>query len=94
MKAPRSAVGQFFFFFVMEMISFFIICASTRAQASGYYGWTAITSVFFSAQSFLLAKMMIDDTASRSWAAGAGMTLGGCVGDLISIWATKHVFGV
>lgn len=93
-KAPRTALGQFCFFFLMEFLCFFVICASTRAQASGLYLWTGITSILFSAQSFMLAKMMIDDAAARTWWAGFGTILGGCAGDILSIWATKHIFGV
>ena len=93
MKAPQSKIGQFTFFFVMEFISFFIICASTRAQAKGNYTWTGITSILFSAQTFLLGKMMVEDAGTRSWASGAGTVLGGFAGDLLSIWATVHLFG-
>lgn len=93
MKVPSSKIGQFSFFFLMEFISFFIICASTRAQAKGSYSWTGITSVLFSAQAFILMKLAIDDSAARTWAAGAGTVLGGCAGDLASLWATIHLFG-
>jgi hypothetical protein len=41
--APRSGLGQFAFFALAEAISFFVICANTRAQGS--YGWTAITDI-------------------------------------------------
>ena len=93
MKVPQTRLGQFLFFFLMEFISFFIICASTRAQAKGSYPWTGITSILFSAQTFVLLKMSIDDAAARTWWAGAGTVLGGCAGDLASLWATIHLFG-
>jgi len=93
MKAPHTKAGQFSFFFLMEFISFFIICASTRAQAHGSYSWTGITSILFSTQSFILAKMMIDDEAARTWSSGLGTIIGGCAGDLLSLWVTLHVSG-
>jgi len=92
MKVPKSRTGQFAFFFLMEFISFFIICASTRAQAKGSYAWTGVTSILFSLQAFLLAKMMVEDASARTWWAGAGSIVGGCVGDLASVWATMHLF--
>lgn len=93
MKVPASHAGQFVFFALLEAFSFFIICACTRAQALGLYGWTAVTSAVFSLQSFAVAKVMMEDSNARSWWAGAGMVVGGVVGDVLSVWITKHLFG-
>jgi len=93
MKAPKCKLLLFLFFFVMEFVSAFIICAGTRAQAKGNYLWTGITSIGFTIQLFMLQKMGVEDEASRSWLAGIGMTTGACAGDLLSIWATVHLFG-
>ena len=94
MKAPRTKLGQFSFFFLMEFISFFIICASTRAQAKGSYLWTGVTSIAFSAQTFILLKMAVnDEEAALSWSSGAGAIFGGLAGDLLSLWVTMHVSG-
>lgn len=94
LKAPKHWYGQFFLMFFTEMISFFIIVANTRAYTHGLYGWTALTDTLFSAQSFVMIKLMADDANARSWAAGAGCTLGGTVGSLAAIWATKHLYGM
>jgi hypothetical protein len=93
-KAPVTALGQFLFFGAVEFVSFGVLCASTRAMAAGLVGWTAITSFFFSGQSFVVWKMMVDDTNARTWWAGAGMVIGGVAGDVLSVILTKHLFGV
>jgi hypothetical protein len=93
MQVPKTKAGQFSFFFVMEFISSFILCASTRAQAKGSYLWTGLTSIGWMSQLFILQKLMIDDSAARTGSAGAGTVLGGCAGDLMSLWVTIHLFG-
>jgi len=93
MRFPQSKVGQFSFMFLTEMVSFFIICANTRAIAQGTYFWTAVTDTLFSAQGFVVGKLMIDDKNARSWASGLGCTLGGTCGSLLSIFVTKHMYG-
>lgn len=90
---PTSKLGQFSVMFVLECISFFIICANMRAVAQGSYLWTALTDTLFSAQAFAVGKLMIDEPNARSWAAGFGCTIGGTCGSLISIYVTKHLYG-
>ena len=92
-QAPSNPWAQFFLFGIAEFFSFAVLCASTRAMAAGLVGWTAVTSFVFSAQSFVTAKIMIDDENARTWAAGAGMVLGGVLGDVVSVVVTKHLFG-
>ena len=90
---PKTRIGQFFFMFITELISFFIICANMRAVAQGSYFWTAVSDTLFSAQAFVIGKLMIDEPNARSWAAGLGCTIGGTCGSLVSIYVTKHLFG-
>jgi hypothetical protein len=93
LKAPKSRWGQFWLMFVTECICFFVIVANTRAYTQGNYFWTAVTDTIFSAQGFVMGKLMMDDKEARSWASGAGCTIGGTCGSLLSIWVTKHLFG-
>ncbi len=93
LKFPESKVGQFSVAFIAEAFSFFIIVANTRAFTQGSYAWTAITDTLFSAQSFVMAKLMIDDQRARSWSVGLGLTVGGTVGSLLAIYATKKLYG-
>lgn len=89
MNAPTSRLGQFSLMFVAELISFFIIVANTRAYTHGSYLWTAITDTLFSAQAFVMGKLMMDDPKARSWWAGLGCTLGGTCGSLLAIFVTS-----
>jgi hypothetical protein len=93
MKVPTSRVGQFLLFGLMEGFAFFIIVANTRAFTQGNYFWTAVTDTLFTAQTFFVSKLMIDNKEARSWAAGLGMTVGGTCGSLASIAVTKLLFG-
>lgn len=90
---PKSKPGQFAFFFGQTFFTYFILVANTRAFTQGSYLWTAITDTAFTAQSFLVAKLMIDDADGRSLYAGAGSTIGGTLGSLFAIWCTKHLYG-
>jgi len=90
---PKSKIGQFGFMFCTELISFFIICSNFRAVAQGSYFWTALTDTLFSAQAFVIGKLMIDEPNARSWSAGLGCTIGGTCGSLLSIFVTKHLYG-
>ncbi len=93
LTAPKTWYGQFLLMFITEFISFFIIVANTRAFTQGNYFWTAATDTLFSAQGFVMFKLMIDQKEARSWWSGAGCTLGGTCGSLFSIWVTKHLYG-
>jgi hypothetical protein len=93
MKAPQSKIGQFWFAFGTQFVSYFIIVANTRALAQASYLWTAVTDTLFTAQSFAVAKFMIDNKECRTWYAGLGMTIGGTVGSLFAIFITKHLYG-
>jgi len=90
---PKSRIGQLLFFFIENFICFFIIVANTRAFTQGNYIWTIVTDTLFSAQSFFVAKLMIDDKDGRTIWAGAGSTIGGTLGSLASIWCTKYLYG-
>lgn len=76
-----------------EAFSFFVIVANTRAYTQGNYFWTAATDTLFSAQCFLMSKLMIDDVRARSWSTGLGFTIGGTIGSLLGIYATKKLYG-
>lgn len=93
LKVPTTRVGQVLFFGTFEMVSFFVLCACNRAQAQGRYGWTFAASFVFSLQGFAIGKLMVDDENARTWWAGFGMALGGAIGDVLSIWITKYLWG-
>ena len=44
-------------------------------------------------QAWGMKKLTVEHEEARTFAGGIGTTLGGVCGTLLSIWATKHVFG-
>lgn len=88
MKAPKTRLGQFSLMFITELFSFFIIACNTISYTHGSYFWTAATDTVFSAQAFVMFKLMIDDEKARSWWSGLGCTLGGTCGSLLAIFVT------
>lgn len=92
-KVPHNKLGQFFFFFVSEFICFFIIVANTRAVALANYLGAAATDIAFGLQAWFMLKTTVENSDARTFAGGLGSTLGGTLGTLISIFATKYIFG-
>ena len=78
---------------VTEFFSFFILVCNTRAVAQGSYMWTAITDTLFTAQSFFVARWMIETKEARGMGAFMGFMLGGTLGSLAAIFTTKHLYG-
>ena len=91
--APRNKLGRFFFCFIAELISFFIIASNFRALARGLYIWTAITDGLCVLQGMIMTKLMIEDEKMRDWWSITGFTLGGMCGSVLSIFVTKHLWG-
>ena len=93
LDVPKSSAGQFLFFFVSELVCFFVIVANTRAVALANYLGAATTDMAFGIQAWAMLKITVENKDARTFAGGVGSTLGGTVGTLLSIWATKHLFG-
>ena len=79
--------------FITEFLSSFVIVCNTRAFTEGNYLWTAVTESFFIAQSFFVARWMIEDKDARGCAAFMGFLLGGTIGALGAIFTSKHLYG-
>jgi hypothetical protein len=92
-SVPKTARGQFTFFFVAEMICFFVIVANMRAVALANYFGAAATDLLFGLQAWGMMKLTVENAEARTFAGGIGTTLGGVCGTLLSIWFTKHLFG-
>lgn len=93
LRIPHSKLGQLAYFGCLEAVSFFIICANTRALALGNYTWTGLTDFAFGMQGFIMAKLMVEDEKARTWYAGLGAAIGGVFGSWASIWITEHLYG-
>lgn len=92
MKVPQTKLGQFFFFFFAQFLSYFLIVANTRAYTHDYYVWTVVSDSMLSAQSFLLGKLAIENIGARGLWAFMGTFLGGASGSVASIFLTKKVY--
>ena len=93
LNLPTTKLGQFTFFFIAEMVCFFIIVANMRAVALANYLGAAATDLLFGLQAWGMMKLTVENKEARTFAGGLGTTLGGVCGTLLSIWATKHIFG-
>lgn len=93
MRIPTRPLGQFLFFGMTELITFFVITANFRAIAQGSYFWAGVTDYLTVLVNFAVGKLMMDDAKHRSWFVGFGFATGGTIGTLLSIWATKHLYG-
>lgn len=92
-RIPTDPLGQFVFFGLAELVSFFVISANFRAIAIGSYFWAGVTDFMTLVQSFAIGKLFIEDEKTRTWYTGIGAAVGGTIGTLLSIWATKHIYG-
>lgn len=93
LRIPKSRLGQFGFFFTVELVSCAVLVAATRAEAQANYLWTTITSLLWETQVFATWLMMYEDKNARTWASGLGMILGSTAGADLALLVTKHLYG-
>jgi hypothetical protein len=93
-KVPESKLGCFVFCFASQLLSFFIIASNFRFLAKGLYIATAVTDGLIVLLSSVMAKLMIENVKTRDGLAILGYTIGGMCGSLLSIYVTKHFFGI
>lgn len=92
-KVPHSQLGRFLFFATTQCMAYFLVVANTRAYTQGLYSWTGLTDFMFASQAFMMMQLISKDEQASGFWAGAGYAVGGVVGSLASIWATKHLYG-
>jgi len=93
-KFPTSNVGRFFFYFLVQFISYGLIVANGRAYVQGSYVWTGITDSLIALLNYVvLRKIMKDAGEDLHGPSLAGYVLGGTSGSLVFIWLTKLVYG-
>jgi hypothetical protein len=90
---PHSPLGKFCFFFATQCLSYFLFVANARAYTQGLYLWTGATDGLFAMQSFIMLQLIAKDAQASGFWAGAGYTLGGVFGSLLSIFVTQHLYG-
>jgi hypothetical protein len=93
LDVPKTHIGQFAFFFVAEMVCFFVITANMRAVALANYLGAAATDLLFGMQAWGMMKLTVEHEEARTFAGGIGTALGGVCGTMLSIWTTKHIWG-
>jgi hypothetical protein len=81
---------DFLIFFAIQFIQYFLITVNLRAASQGLYFWTAFSDLLVAGNGFFLIQRVAK--AEGKWAL-AGYTLGGAIGSVFAIWATKLVYG-
>ena len=90
---PTTWYGQMVYGFADQFLYYFIVCANMRAVAIGLKVATVSTDVLITMQGFIGHKLSIDKDEARTWWVGAGQSIGGGLGSILSIWVTQKVFG-
>jgi hypothetical protein len=86
----KAAAKQFVAFFLIQALSYGVVCWNFRAVAQARYGSIGVSDMLCAAISWTLIKRIGE--AKSHWAQ-AGFILGGACGSLLSVWITKRVFG-
>jgi hypothetical protein len=85
-----SAARTFLFFFAVQALNYALLCWNYRAVAQARLGNVFVSDLACAAISFTLIKRV---AKAESRAAMAGYVLGGAVGSVVSVYATKGFFG-
>jgi len=92
-RVPKTGIGRFFFCYMSELISFFIIATNFRALAKGFIVWTVCTDGLIVLQNTIISKLFNEDEKMRDGLSIAAFTLGGMGGSALSIVLTKYIWG-
>ena len=96
-RAPKTNFQKFWFYYLIQFVSYSILVANGRAYMMGSYVWTAATDMCFTAMNFVVLRSVMKDVKdSNDELQGAsfwGYVLGGTSGSLAAIWITKHLYG-
>ena len=68
LNLPTTKLGQFTFFFIAEMVCFFIIFANMRAVALANYLGAAATDLLFGLQAWGMMKLTVENKEARTFA--------------------------
>jgi hypothetical protein len=96
-KAPKTNFGRFWFYYLIQFVSYAILVANGRAYMLGSYFWTAVTDTLFATMNFVVARVIYKDMKDSNdqlhgWSLLA-YVVGGTSGSLFAIWVTKHLYG-
>jgi hypothetical protein len=95
-KSPQTDLGKFWFYFLIQFVTYGIVVANGRAYVQGSYLWTAVTDTFFAAMQFIVMRVIMKDVQSSDELHGLSMlgyVVGGTAGSLFAIWVTKILYG-
>ena len=81
---------QFCLFFVVQFLYYGLLTWNYRSIAAGYVPSVFVSDLLCAAVSFSLIKRVAE---ARTRTAMAGYVLGGAVGSVVSIAATKAIYG-
>lgn len=82
---------EFITLFIIQVISYSLLCINFRAVAQAHYIQSAITDFIIATLSFfVIRKIAKSEDTFHGW---AGYALGGVVGSFLGIWLSKILLG-
>ena len=82
---------QFLLFFVIQFVYYGVLCWNFRSISQARYGNIFSSDLACAAITFSLIKKVAKTESKAAW---CGYVLGGAFGSIVSVWITKHLFGV
>ena len=87
----KPKLKEFTTLFVIQVISYSLLCINFRAVAQAHYIQSAITDFIIATLSFfVIRKIAKSEDTFHGW---AGYAFGGVVGSFLGIWLSKILLG-
>jgi hypothetical protein len=87
----NAKLKEFITLFVIQVISYSLLCINFRAVAQAHYIQSAITDFIIATLSFfVIRKIAKSEDTFHGW---AGYAFGGVVGSFLGIWLSKILLG-
>lgn len=90
----KERVLIFLTFFVLQFVTYAIVCWNFRAIAQMKYAHAITTDMLISFNGWFILSKMVEANKHplKNWAM-TGYVCGGGLGSAVSMWVTKNVFG-
>ena len=80
------SLREFWTFFGIQFLQYFLITVNLRAIAAGLYGWTFASDLTAAANAYVLIKRVSE---AKGYVAFTGYLAGGAFGGILAIYITK-----